>query len=208
MSRFSQAISEGDGISVIPVLEGDVGELAALAEEAGAEAIAVTARDAIEVRAVTALPMVVENIRGEADLNRLVQSGADGCTMVFDLDAGEGELIDELYTALERLDLDCAVEVREEDALTDVLDRLDPEVLIIASARAGDEEELEHVLDLLPNVPAGKLVIARSRLPVTRDQVVALERAGVDGILLGAGFLREPDFAAALAELTGRAETA
>jgi indole-3-glycerol phosphate synthase len=208
VSRFSQAISEGDGISVIPVLEGDAVALARQAEDSGAEAIAVTARDAIEVRAATALPMVVENIRGEADLNRLVQSGADGCTMVFDLDAGEGELIDELYTALERLDLDCAVEVREEDALADVLDRLDPEVLIIASARAGDEEELEHVLDLLPNVPAGKLVIARSRLPVTRDQVVALERAGVDGILLGAGFLREPDFAAALAELTGRAETA
>ena len=39
MSRFSQAISEGDGISVIPVLAGDVEALAAQAEEAGAEAI-------------------------------------------------------------------------------------------------------------------------------------------------------------------------
>ena len=37
VSRFSQAISEGDGISVIPVLEGDVEALAALAEQAGAE---------------------------------------------------------------------------------------------------------------------------------------------------------------------------
>ena len=45
MSRFSQAISEGDGISVIPVLDGDVEALAALAEGAGAEAIMVRPDD-------------------------------------------------------------------------------------------------------------------------------------------------------------------
>jgi indole-3-glycerol phosphate synthase len=206
VSRFSQAISEGDGISVIPVLVGDAVDLAKQAEESGAEAIAVSPGEAVEVRAVTSLPMVVHNLRGRAELEHVVQSGADGCTTVFDLDAGEGELLDELYPALEQLDIDCAVEVREEDALSEVLDRLDPEILIIASPRAHDEEELEHVLDLLPNVPAGKLVIARPHLPVTAEQVVALERAGVDAILVEAGSLREPNFAVALAELTGRAE--
>ena len=45
MSRFSEAISEGDGISVIPVLEGDVETLAAIAEEAGAEGVAVRVAD-------------------------------------------------------------------------------------------------------------------------------------------------------------------
>jgi hypothetical protein len=45
MSRFSQAISEGDGISIIPALEGDVGVLAEIAEAAGAEAVAVDAAD-------------------------------------------------------------------------------------------------------------------------------------------------------------------
>ena len=42
MSRFAQAISEGDGISIVPLLEGDVAELAELAEAAGAEAVAVS----------------------------------------------------------------------------------------------------------------------------------------------------------------------
>jgi indole-3-glycerol phosphate synthase len=38
-----------------------------------------------------------------------------------------------------------------------------------------------------------------------RNQVVALERAGVDAILVGSEFLRvSPDFGSALAELTGR----
>ena len=39
--RFSQAISEGDGISVIPLLRGDLLALARAAEDAGAEALAV-----------------------------------------------------------------------------------------------------------------------------------------------------------------------
>ena len=206
MSRFSQAISEGDGISVIPVLGGNAVELARQAEESGAEAIAVSPRDAVDVRAVTSLPMVVDNV-GRSDLDRIVQAGADGCTTVFDLDAGEGEVLDDLFPAVEELGLDCAVEVWEEDALSEVLDRLDPEILVIASPEPNDEEELEHVLDLLPDVPAGKLVIARPRLPVTPEQVTALERAGVDAILVGAASLDEPSFAAALAELTGRTET-
>ena len=53
-------------------------------------------------------------------------------------------------------------------------------------------------------MPAGKLVISQSRVR-EREQVVALERAGVDAILVEADFLRvAPDFASALAELTGR----
>ncbi len=51
VSRFSQAISEGDGISLVPTLTGDVARLAAAAEEAGAEAISVvTAADARAAR--------------------------------------------------------------------------------------------------------------------------------------------------------------
>jgi putative N-acetylmannosamine-6-phosphate epimerase len=57
-SRFSQAISEGDGISVIPVLEGEVEVLAEAAEAVGAEAVAVDARDVERVRARTTLPII------------------------------------------------------------------------------------------------------------------------------------------------------
>jgi len=53
-------------------------------------------------------------------------------------------------------------------------------------------------------VPAGKLVISEARVSV-REQVVALENAGVDAILVGAEVLQgSADFASALAELTGR----
>jgi indole-3-glycerol phosphate synthase len=205
MARFSQAISEGDGISVVPLLEGDVAELAALAEDAGAEAIAVSPRDAGAARAATSLPLVVDGLRDAREIDELVKAGLDGCVFVYDLDAGEGELLDELYPAVDRLGIDCAVEVRETEDLAEILDRLDPEIVVCASAHSNDEDELEHVLDLMVDVPAGKLVVARPRRPIDREQIVALERAGVDAILVDAGFLRvAPDFAAALAELTGR----
>jgi hypothetical protein len=205
MARFSQAISEGDGISVIPVLEGEVAELAALAEEAGAEAVAVSPRDAGMARASTSLPLVVDSPRDPRDVDGLIQAGIDGCIFVYDEDAGEGALLNDLYLAVDALAIDCAIEVRDTEDLAEILERFDPEIVVCASAHPSDEDELEHVLDLMVDVPAGKLVVARPRRPIDREQIVALERAGVDATLVDGEFLRvAPDFAAALAELTGR----
>jgi indole-3-glycerol phosphate synthase len=205
MGRFSQAISEGDGISVVPMLEGEVAELAALAEEAGAEAVAVSANDVAAARAATSLPLIVDGLQEAPDITKLVEAGVDGCVIVGDLDTGDGEWIDELYRAVETLGIDPAIEVHEAEDLAEVLEEFDPEILVVASADPSDEEELEHVLDLLADVPAGKLVVARPRRPIDREQIVALERAGVDAILVGGEFLRvSPDFGSALAELTGR----
>src|SRR5215210_7837493 len=115
MGRFSQAISEGDGISVVPVLEGDVGELAALAEEAGAEAVAVqTAAEAELARAQTALPILVRDSLREADVETLPSRGADACIIVFREAAGDDRLR-LLYALAGDAGIDCAVEVRDEE---------------------------------------------------------------------------------------------
>jgi indole-3-glycerol phosphate synthase len=207
VSRFSQAISEGDGISIIPVREGDVGELAALAEEAGAEAVAVWSLDDVEsVRSSCSLPVLVRepdlNIQGE--LRFVSTGGADACVVAFDRFSAAETLLEDLYARVSVDDVECVIEVRDEEELQETLERVDPEVILISErAPAQDWQELERTLDLLPDVPAGKLVVSEAGV-VAREQVVALERAGVDAILVGAGFLREPDFAAALAELTGR----
>src|SRR6266480_1993231 len=47
---------------------------------------------------------------------------------------------------------------------------------------ADDEDPLERVLDLLPDVPAGKLAIAGVAVE-DREDVLALERAGVDAVI-------------------------
>ena len=195
MSRFSQAISEGDGISVIPVLEGDVEALVSLAEAAGAEAVAVRAGDVGRARARTTLPIVARN----GDPEALSAAGADALIVEFQAVAEDGRLED-LYTVAYDLELDFAVEVREEEELEEVLERIDPEIVLLSERDVDDDEEdLERTLDLLADVPAGKLVVSEARI-VSRDQVLALERAGVDAILVD-GLAREPEFEAALEEL-------
>jgi indole-3-glycerol phosphate synthase len=195
VSRFSEAISEGDGISVIPVLEGDVGALAALAEAAGAEAVAVRAEDVTEARSRTGLPILARDGNPEA----VAAAGADAVVVQYRTTSDEGRL-EELYGTAYDLGLDFAVDVREEEALEEALERIDPEIVLI-SERGLDkgDEDLELTLDLLADVPAGKLVVSEARI-VSHDQVVALERAGVDAILVQ-GLARDPDFGAVLEEL-------
>jgi indole-3-glycerol phosphate synthase len=195
MSRFRQAISEGDGISVVPMLQGEVEELASLAEEAGAEAVAADAADVGRLRASTGLAILA---RG-GDPAAVSAAGADAWIVPFS---------DEVEAAVEAardLGLDCAVVVRDEEALEEVLERIDPDIVLISEQELeDDEEDLERTLDLLADVPAGKLVISEARV-IAREQVVALEHAGVDAILVAGELLRgSPDFASALAELTGR----
>ena len=206
MSRFSQAISEGDGISIIPVLEGDVGRLATLAEAAGAEAVAVwDVADVGAARSKTALPVLVRS--PELDLgNRSDQRlpnppDADAWVLVYERWADHEEL-EHLHARLLDEDVDCVVDVRNEDELEHALERLDPEIVLLSERdRDRDEEDLERTLDLLPDVPAGKLVISEAHVRA-REQALALERAGVDAIVVHA-LAGEREFAQAIEELVG-----
>ena len=205
MSRFSQAISEGDGISVIPLLEGDVAALAARAEEAGAEAVAVWALgDVAAVRSSCSLPVLVRSpdLALEEDLRFLSAGEADACVLAYERFGAEDDLLERVYAGLDDESADSVLEVRDEEQLEEVLERVDPDIILISEREpAEDWQELERTLDLLPDVPAGKLVISEAGV-VAREQVVALERAGVDALLVGPTFLQ--DFTLALAELTGR----
>jgi len=195
VSRFSEAISEGDGISIIPVLEGDVAFLAKLAEEAGAEAVAVGADDVPAARARTGLPILARN----GDPEALAGAGADAVVIRYEDAADEGRL-EALYGAAYELGLDFAVDVREEDALEEALERIDPEIVLISERGLDDDQEdLELTLDLLADVPAGKPVVSEARID-SHEQVLALERAGVDAILVH-GLAGAPDFGAILEEL-------
>ena len=72
-----------------------------------------------------------------------------------------------------------------------VLERLDPEIVLLRGRRDhGDEDPLDQVLDLLPDVPAGKLAVADVAVS-SRDAVVALERAGMDAVIVVAGNVAE-----------------
>jgi hypothetical protein len=160
--RLSQRISEGDGISIIVCVD-DAGA-ARDAEAQGAEAVAVTG--AIDrIRDATSLPLL------------WIGGGSPG-----DADAVCIRPEDEAH----HQHLEAVVDVRDEEELELALERLDPEIFLLnAHDIDEDVDALDAVLELLPDVPAGKLAIAQVDV-VTRDEVLALERAGVDAVLVKA----------------------
>jgi hypothetical protein len=173
--RFSQAISEGDGISLI--VEVRAPEEARRVEGDGAEALLVgsgSEQQLHALRAATTLPIL---FRWDGEHAESID-GADACIV----DAGDRERLERVHLELgARFEL--ALRIREADHLEWALVDFDPELFVLAAP--DDEDPLEHVLDLLPDVPAGKLAIAE--LPISRrDEVAELERAGVDGVIVGA----------------------
>ena len=64
------------------------------------------------------------------------------------------------------------------------------------------ETRLETTLQLLPDIPAGKLVVTESGI-VSRGDVERMRAANVNAFLVGEAFMRAPDPGAALAELFG-----
>jgi indole-3-glycerol phosphate synthase len=176
--RLSQAISEGDGISLVAVVPDAEG--ARVAEEQGAEAIALLA-PARDVRAATGLPIL---FRVDASPEAAREAGADACLLVVE-EHEEDERLEELSERAAELGLEIVVDVHDDESLATSLERIDPEIFLLSPREADDDEtHLERILDLLPDVPAGKLAIADLHT-VTRDEVVALERAGVDAVLVG-----------------------
>jgi indole-3-glycerol phosphate synthase len=175
--RFSHAIAEGDGISVIAAVEDP--DSARAAEEQRAEALVVRG-DPATVRDASSLPILW---RADVSLER-ASSAADAYLLVFDALEDDDGRLEELHAQAVELGLDCAVEVRDEEELERALERVDPEIFLLSPAeRDEDETPLEVVLDLLAAVPAGKLAIADLQL-TNRDEVAELERAGCDAVIV------------------------
>ncbi len=147
-----------------------------------AEAIAISG-DVEGVRDAVTLPVLWIGGGAPSDAHG---SGADAWRLPVERYADDdGELI-AVHGRATALGLECVVEVRDEDELQFALDHIDPEVFLLAALPDEDDDPLDQVLALLPDVPAGKLAIAE--VPVRdRDEVVSLERAGFDAVLVPPG---------------------
>jgi indole-3-glycerol phosphate synthase len=169
--RLSQAIAEGDGISVL--VEVADGADAKTAEEQGAEGLVVR-RHAASVRESTELPLLAFGLATEVgDVDALVVDVAD-----------HGDSLSAVVEAAQALGLECVLRVRDEEELEEVLELVDPEILLLCAEDADDEQDhLERLLELLPDIPAGKLAIAELA-GASRYEVLELERAGVDAVIV------------------------
>jgi hypothetical protein len=177
---LSQALSEGDGISVLVHVDDAAG--AVRAESQGAEGI-VLEHAAKGIGEQGSLPILYLGGSPESAL----AAGADAWLLIAQLHDEEDSELEERYEQTLGLGLECVVSVREEEELELVLERLDPEIVLLSpGGDHGGDEVLDRVLELLPDVPAGKLAIADLGR-ATREEVAALERAGVDAVLVRTG---------------------
>jgi hypothetical protein len=162
--RLSQRISEGDGIAII-VRVGDA-DAARAAQEEGAKALAVD-RKIEGIRNSTTLPLLWLADGSPVDCDAVAIRPDDGAVVANGLET--------------------VMEVRDEEELESALEEHDPEIFLISPAPEDDESDpLELALELLPDVPAGKLAIADVDVG-DRDEVLKLERAGFDAVLVAPG---------------------
>ena len=173
--RLSESISEGDGISILVEVDAAAG-FADVAREGGVALVAPVGG----VPPGAVLPVLV---RGGSPADAEA-AGADAWLLV--VGASEDVLAERCAEARE-LGIECVVVIRDENELERVLTEVDPEIVLLSPRGADSETDaVDLVLDLLPDVPAGKLAVAELTHPTPED-LVALERAGVDAVLVGAG---------------------
>jgi Indole-3-glycerol phosphate synthase len=178
--RFSQAISEGDGISVIAVVTD--AEAAFTAAAQGAEGLIVDG-SVPGLPEATPLPILW---RGDGPPSAAHAAGADACVLAAGPLQNDGDHLERLHSQASELGLDCVVQVRDEEELEVVLERLDPDILLLTGDRPdGDEGPLDAVLRLLGDVPAGKLAVADVAVS-ERIEIAELERAGIDAVIVAA----------------------
>jgi indole-3-glycerol phosphate synthase len=158
--------------------------------------------DLREARAASALPILRKDfIVDPYQLYESAAAGADAILLIVAaLDPG---VLAGLHTEARNLDLDVLVEVHDEDELECALDVLDADVIGINNRDLTDfSVDIERTFELLADIPAGKTVVSESGFH-SREQLDALERVGVDAVLIGESLMRAPDPEIALRAFTG-----
>jgi indole-3-glycerol phosphate synthase len=168
---LSQAIAEGDGISVLVEVVDPAAARAA--RDQGAEGLVVRGT-AGSIRESCELPVLGYGWADElGGIDAVVVDGSE-----------PEESLGAVVAAVHDRGLECALRVSDEDDLEQVLELVDPEIVLLTAEDVEDGQSLlERLLELLADVPAGKLAIAELS-GASRADVVELERAGVDAVIV------------------------
>ena len=191
--------------------EASVDEIVSAYQRGGAAALSIlteepnfggSLEDLIAARRASNLPILRKDFI--VDQYQLVESALSGADAVLLIAAAlEPQLLESLYGGALELQLDVLVEVHNEQELEAVLELVDPDLIGINNRDLHDlSVDVERTHSLLADIPAGKTVVSESGLS-QRQQLVELERVGVDAALIGDSLLASDDPAAALQALTG-----
>ena len=188
----------------------DVGAQVQAYERGGAAAVSVltdeahfggSLEDLRAARGACDLPILRKDfVVDPYQLYEAVVSGADAVLLI--VRALEGDRLAGLLADARSLDLDCLVEVHDDDELEIALEH-GADVIGINNRDLDDGRvDLSTTFELMPDVPAGKTVVAESGIS-GRAEVEELDRIGVDAALIGEALMRAGDPEAKLRELTG-----
>jgi indole-3-glycerol phosphate synthase len=183
-------------------------------EQGGASALSVLTdethfngrlEDLAAARAACRLPILRKDFI--VDRYQLVESAAGGADAVL-LIAGvlDQGTLREFQAEARQLDLDCLVEVHNEAELHSALEA-DAEVIGINNRNLDTGVvDVATTYELITDVPAGKMVVSESGIS-SREQLIELERVGVDAALIGESLMRSSDPAATVRDFAGLEET-
>lgn len=157
--------------------------------------------DLAAARASCGLPIIRKDF--VVDRYQLVEAAVGGADAVLLIVAVlDDHRLSAFQTEAWDLDLDCLVEVHSEEELDRALE-VEAEVIGINNRNLDTGAvDVSTTYELITDVPAGKTVVSESGIS-TREELVELERVGVDAALIGESLMRSEDPAAKVAELAG-----
>ena len=220
---FGKSISSGGEIRLIAELkkaspsQGIIREdfnpitIAEIYEEAGASCLSVLTekkyfQGSLEyldwIRQTVKLPLLRKDfIIDEYQIFEARTAGADAILLISAC-LEKHQMEDYLGTA-KQLDLDVLVESHTYKEMDKAL--LSGAMIVGINNRdlATFKVNLQTTLDLLKDIPDDRIVVSESGIS-TRADVVALQRAGVDAILVGESLMREKDIGKKVKELLGK----
>lgn len=177
-----------------------VTEIVQAYERGGAAALSVltdeknfggTIADLDEARIASGLPILAKNFH--IDPYQLYESAAHGADAILIVVASVSEKkLRELYDEAHSLDLDALVEVHNEEELEQALE-LEADVIGINNRDlATFQIDVETTFELMADIPTGITIVAESGI-ANMDQIVRLDDAGVDAVLIGQALMSSPD---------------
>jgi len=204
IAEFKRRSPSAGEISATATVDGQVEAY----ERGGAAALSVltderhfggSLEDLRDARAACDLPILRKDfIVDPYQLYEAAVNGADAVLLIVRaLDEGG---LRSLYEEARGLDLDCLVEVHDAGELERALE-LDADVIGVNNRNLdAGTVDLATTYELMPDVPAGKTVVAESGIS-GRAELEELERVGVDAVLIGEALMSAADPEAKTREL-------